>query len=826
MQQETYRRKTIDSKQIILAFITERNSCGLSMFKRVYSSYRTLLVTLVISLVAAVLLGLVADYMTNTTHRYLDQQVMLQLEQMMEFSHSRVEMELAQVRSFLDEWSDNPLLTAVIFNEVDRRIFSHALKEYLNFFHQEQFSLSNVLLIKESQLIYRQKESTRLEAKLLEDPQTLKILARQGMLIFQMEKRPQEPRQTWLLMHQNLLVNGGLSEELHVVAVVNLPEINQRVVNALNFSTHQAVSLIGLSHQGNWVLPFRQINHSLLMVVHNIKNQWQQSIPPITEHNHIQVFSRPLEQTPLHVIVVTDWEVQHHKEITWLQHGLATGLGTLLIMIPLCYWLLLWYQRPQKAVLQKALSLSTSEDFALATTNHRWLGESSDDLDDFTRLDLLFELQQTQLQNFRDHVKDLKQTHERDLQGLISEKDGELRRQLVFTNQLSAKVQQLEAVLAVRQRLIEKINAFRRTRLKHLMSHLKELEQHEYHHNPEPLREVAREVEDLDQVLRPITSFFKTDVDVANRRGLLADNQRGQELMIKTALKGSGVDLDLVKSLEHGYECLREQTYDILIFSDEYMELALHAVEHFPEMIKVFTSGDQVRSWLPKLQQHSFIANIITRNGHEQVFNIRDVVTTVRKLISRDLFGLEKYLNWGIDVYDHKITSSRHRKNLVDQLEHYLDSMGLRKSVRTRCLMVAEELLMNAIYDAPVDRHGKPLFNHLPRTVQVDLSAPQQGRLRYACDGMSLAISVDDPFGALSRDTILDYLHTCYFGNMETSSSNKGGAGKGLFQIMKTCDLLVINVKPRIKTEAIALFNLGQDNSHQDDSTSFHYFLG
>jgi len=146
--------------------------------------------------------------------------------------------------------------------------------------------------------------------------------------------------------------------------------------------------------------------------------------------------------------------------------------------------------------------------------------------------------------------------------------------------------------------------------------------------------------------------------------------------------------------------------------------------------------------------------------------------------------------------------------------------------ILNQCTMVAEELLMNAIYDAPTDSKGTPIYNHLSRTIPIELKPEEQGTFRYACDGALLAISVEDPFGALDRQTILSYLESCYTNQAGSLNQEKGGAGRGLFQIMEKSNLVVMNVKPKIRTEVIAIFNINPDKHKMKKTTSFHYFYG
>lgn len=87
-------------------------------------------------------------------------------------------------------------------------------------------------------------------------------------------------------------------------------------------------------------------------------------------------------------------------------------------------------------------------------------------------------------------------------------------------------------------------------------------------------------------------------------------------------------------------------------------------------------------------------------------------MTTVTKLSTQDIFGLERYLSWGVEVVQNQVCKSSERADLIEQVDKYFEGIGIRKTIRGRCTTVLEELLMNAIYDAPTDIEGKSLFNH------------------------------------------------------------------------------------------------------------------
>ena len=75
---------------------------------------------------------------------------------------------------------------------------------------------------------------------------------------------------------------------------------------------------------------------------------------------------------------------------------------------------------------------------------------------------------------------------------------------------------------------------------------------------------------------------------------------------------------------------------------------------------------------------------------------------------------------------------------------------------------VVDEMVTNALYDAPIDREGRPRFAHLPRTEPVRLERGEEIHIQFCSDAQLLGVAVSDPFGALSKQVSLDYLSRCF----------------------------------------------------------------
>ncbi|MBX7231163.1 MAG: cyclic nucleotide-binding domain-containing protein [Bdellovibrionales bacterium] len=335
-------------------------------------------------------------------------------------------------------------------------------------------------------------------------------------------------------------------------------------------------------------------------------------------------------------------------------------------------------------------------------------------------------------------------------------------------------------------------------------------------------QEARTEILQAIELLEPISSLYLNELSLKTKKILLADSVRKHQINAKMALGGTGIHLDIAANPQEMIQSL-EKNYDVIFVDTAMLPLLEMALEKNPQVKVVLMTSEKIAEYLPRLLVMPTLPNVVTRRDEDRTFTIKNIVTAVTKLMSQDIFGLEKYLNWGTEVKEFAVTGSQIRPSLLAAMDGYFESLGVRRVSRDRMKLVAEELLMNAIYDAPVDKNRKSLFNHLSRTVEVHLSSDQYSRLRYATDGMFCAVSVEDPFGALNGPTILKYLERCYGLKNSEPEAHKGGAGRGLHQIVENSDLVVFNLHNQRRTEVVALFNV--DIKAEKGESIFHLFI-
>jgi hypothetical protein len=204
-----------------------------------------------------------------------------------------------------------------------------------------------------------------------------------------------------------------------------------------------------------------------------------------------------------------------------------------------------------------------------------------------------------------------------------------------------------------------------------------------------------------------------------------------------------------------------------------------------------------------------------------------DLFTAVRRLLEGpESPGVQPYLFADATVHAMAVRSSDDKQTALEEIFAFGESMQLSEEKLRRAELAAEELLMNALYDAPRDAAGAPRNAHLDRRRGVELAPGEEVQLRYACDGQTLAIAVADPFGSLSKAEVTARLATVAAGATRPSTGT-AGAGLGLVMTYGVVNQLVFSVVPGRLTEVTAVLHVaGSNRAAQERGTAVHFYFG
>ncbi len=244
----------------------------------------------------------------------------------------------------------------------------------------------------------------------------------------------------------------------------------------------------------------------------------------------------------------------------------------------------------------------------------------------------------------------------------------------------------------------------------------------------------------------------------------------------------------------------------------------------FPKTRLVLHATARTEDYLPLLAEHRYVRNLIAKN--DDPLEPEELIVTAEKILRRDLFGLEKYMQWGVAPYRIEVRDSRLKADYVREVSAYAERLGCSERVVENIETVVDELVTNAIYNAPRDAEGNAKYAKLSRRETVVLEDHEVGKLEFACDGNYIGMSQVDPFGALTQDTIVTYLNRCLVKSEAQLSDASGGAGLGLYRIFSSLSKFVVNIDPGKRTEVITLIDLRLSmKQFRQLPKSFHIFI-
>ncbi len=226
-------------------------------------------------------------------------------------------------------------------------------------------------------------------------------------------------------------------------------------------------------------------------------------------------------------------------------------------------------------------------------------------------------------------------------------------------------------------------------------------------------------------------------------------------------------------------------------------------------------------------EEQQLIDHVIV-NKSQSHWTTHELRVTLQKLLTGDIFGIEKYLAPGVVIIEERITSSRSRDLHNQSVTQYAQRFQIGQHTAKMIFGITEELLMNAIFDAP-RAGGRDVQDEQDSKGIVDLTQDEQALLRYGCDGEIFAVSVQDPFGALTRTKLFEYIRKVLLRRDSSTliDNKKGGAGLGIFKILYSSHGLVCNVTAGKLTETIALIDIhDQLRDFSKAARSIHYFFG
>jgi hypothetical protein len=191
--------------------------------------------------------------------------------------------------------------------------------------------------------------------------------------------------------------------------------------------------------------------------------------------------------------------------------------------------------------------------------------------------------------------------------------------------------------------------------------------------------------------------------------------------------------------------------------------------------------------------------------------------------------GLDRYLPEGGERMHFTLTRSPERGNALGALQEFVAPVGLDARRVAQILTIADELISNAFYHAPVDGIGGHPFSHVSRMDIVETRPGREIHLTFGRTEHRVAVSIRDAYGSLQEQllrTRLAKAATCATANFR-ASDGRGGAKLGLVTALRASSRLIFHLVPDQSAECIGIVETkGSYREFLAGGRSLHVFSG
>ena len=302
---------------------------------------------------------------------------------------------------------------------------------------------------------------------------------------------------------------------------------------------------------------------------------------------------------------------------------------------------------------------------------------------------------------------------------------------------------------------------------------------------------------------------------------LIVHADRKTQRIVQRILGVTGYRVDICDELEQGTWFLSRHAPTLVVVDGAAID-SPHASAFFAAAAArgaeacMTLLGGPPTARIPQIVKTGAVTNLLV---HPMPVLAEELTSTAQTLIHGDRFGAEKYLLWGTELQTITVARASERATLVERLAEAIRARGQSARVASMAMLVADELISNAVHNAPVDASGAHYRKDLPRDGELELDERHRVQLRWGCDARYVAIEVSDRFGSLDRDTILRSLAT------SDVRPTGGGAGMGIALAYRSCDHLVFDLAPGVRTEIIALIDVRYPPSERVAASSYNVFV-
>ncbi len=182
------------------------------------------------------------------------------------------------------------------------------------------------------------------------------------------------------------------------------------------------------------------------------------------------------------------------------------------------------------------------------------------------------------------------------------------------------------------------------------------------------------------------------------------------------------------------------------------------------------------------------------------------VAELARRAIRGNIFGLAGKVTEGTKIHEVPVVNYDDKLRCIEKITRFAKESKIRGKYRDGIAQCVDEMLMNALYEAPREASMGSLSSLEMDKAKIAARAQQPVLVQYAYGDGILFLAVRDNYGSLRRDALLEHWRHAMDAQRDGEDALEGGLG--LYIMSHSSTSLVFNEIPGVATECIGAFDV------------------
>lgn len=164
--------------------------------------------------------------------------------------------------------------------------------------------------------------------------------------------------------------------------------------------------------------------------------------------------------------------------------------------------------------------------------------------------------------------------------------------------------------------------------------------------------------------------------------------------------------------------------------------------------------------------------------------------------------------------WEREFTSSKEKDSILGEVRAFVQASPKSATILDAVVTSTDEMISNAIYNAPVDENNQHTFKDRDRSEKIELPSSGAAKIFMAHDGQWLVVGCVDPYGSLYPSQLLSHLARSYEAGADSvmNVDGPGGAHIGTRMMLDMCVGFYVAVEDGVRTLVAVTFPFGKSN--------------